>query len=79
MVTIDGKRSYHAYIALEDSKSRLMVKTYSFSQISETVKISIHREPISMDGTSGYVLCEYGDTWWLALILESYPDRMERM
>ena len=73
-VTIEGTQSYRAYYPLEDSRSKLMVKPFSNSQAHEIVKISNYREPISMDGINGY---EYGDAWWLALILESCPDRIE--
>ena len=49
----------------------LEVKPYSYSPKSTTVKISTHRELLSMAELSGYVICEYNSLWWLALVMET--------
>ena len=57
-VTIVGTHSFYSYSPLIDKTSVLEVKPYSYCPKSTTVKISTHRELLSMAELSGYVICE---------------------
>lgn len=47
-LTIEGTHSYHAFYPLKECSSKLQVKEYSRSHYSEIVKVSSHRDLISM-------------------------------
>ena len=70
-VTIVGTHSFHSYSPLIDKTTVLEVKPYSYCPKSTTVKISTHRELLSMAELSGYVICEYNSLWWLVLVMET--------
>lgn len=68
-MTIEGTHSYHAYLPVDGSTSKLRVKAYSRSQYIEVARVSNHQDPISINGLKGYVVCVYDGAWWLGLVL----------
>ena len=74
--TIAGTQKLHCFIPI--SRSSLRVKEYSGSSTSRDVSIRKGCYEVVKDNQiRGYIAVEYDREWWVAYVMEVYPERCE--
>ena len=73
---VDGTQKLHAFIPINGSSSKVITKPYSRSSKEKTVTVMLTepRELLNWEQLNGYVTCKYGVDWWVAYLLEQYPN-----
>jgi len=65
------------FLPLQTTRDSLLVKRYSIATTSANVRIADLREMLPMPEIAGYVICEYDNKWWLALVMRPLIDSEE--
>ncbi|KAJ8892733.1 hypothetical protein PR048_005314 [Dryococelus australis] len=72
--TIKGIQLFHSYSPLNETK--VLVKSYSFSEGSTVKIVSAHDagDDLDIKDIVGFVTCQYSDKWWFGcmLVIEGY-------
>ena len=73
--TIPGTRKLHSFAPI--AKDRVRTRVFSSSTIFKEERVTSCESELPVEQISGYVTCYYNEHWWVACVLQLYPDTIE--
>ena len=69
---IPGTRKLHSFVPI--SKDRVRTRVFSSSTIFKEERVTSCESELPVEQIAGFVTCYYNEHWWVACVLQLYPD-----